>query len=155
MVYEARHTKGPFYNLWTMQVLISLCTCAGWSGPSFSVFRISGYCNICWWTENAKIRQQRCALIWTFPVCMWHKGLFPILCIICNFPWNYGVHNFPCSCRMDIENSESSHRKQTTCPECVDAWANFDVSTFSFLDLLEPAQYWMWDLMFLYPPDVL
>ena len=35
--------KRPLRNLWTMQALISLRICAGWSGPSLSAYRINGY----------------------------------------------------------------------------------------------------------------
>ena len=53
--------KVPLCNLQTMQAQISLCICAGWSGPSMSACRINGYHSLCRWTENAQIRLHGCA----------------------------------------------------------------------------------------------
>ena len=53
--------KGSLCNLRTMQALISLRIRAGWSGPSLSAYRINGYCNIYWQTENVHIRLHGCA----------------------------------------------------------------------------------------------
>ena len=59
--YMMRSTqKGPLCNMWTMQALISLRICAGWSGPALSTYRINRYCSICRRTENVQIRLHRC-----------------------------------------------------------------------------------------------
>ena len=54
-------TKRPLRNMRTMQALISLRICAGWSGPSLSTYRINGYCSICLRTKNVQIRLHGCA----------------------------------------------------------------------------------------------
>ena len=50
--------KGTLFNLRTTQAQISLRISAGWSGPSLSAYRISGYSSI-YRTENAWIRLRR------------------------------------------------------------------------------------------------
>ena len=49
-----------------MQAQISLRISAGWSGPTLSTYRISGYCTICRRAENAQIRLHGCAC-WSGP----------------------------------------------------------------------------------------
>ena len=51
--------KGPLCNLRKMQAQISLRISAGWSGPSLSPYRITGYWSICQQSETAQIRLQR------------------------------------------------------------------------------------------------
>ena len=75
--------KRPLCSLWTKQAQISLHICADWSGPLLLAYRISGYYRIYWQTVKAMIRPQMHRLIWAFPVHLWHKGFFRILCIIC------------------------------------------------------------------------
>ena len=65
MMSNARN--GPLCNVWTTQAQISLRICAGWSGPSFSAYRISGYCSIQRLTENPQIRLHRCTS-WFGPI---------------------------------------------------------------------------------------
>ena len=64
LIFNTR--KGPLYNLRTVQALVSLCTCEGRSWPSFSAYRINGYCSIGRRTENAQIRLHGNA-VWSGP----------------------------------------------------------------------------------------
>ena len=77
--------KKSLCNLRTMEALISLGECPGWSVPSLSTYRINGYCSICWQTDFLDQTAWICMLIWTFTVRIWHKGLFFTLPIIWTF----------------------------------------------------------------------
>ena len=69
--------KGPLCKLRTTQALISLRIRAGWSWPSLSAYRISGYCSICG-DKTARMR----TLIWTLAVRKRHKRSSPTLRVV-------------------------------------------------------------------------
>ena len=59
-IMRCHRMKRALCNLRITQALISLRIRAGWSGPSFSAYRINGYCSKCRRTENVHTRLQGC-----------------------------------------------------------------------------------------------
>ena len=77
---DMQYTKRALVQ-YTKQAQISLRICAGWSGPSLSAYRISGYCSICWQTENPQIRPQCMAVHADLDLCCLQIILGPFSCI--------------------------------------------------------------------------
>ena len=101
MIFGQFHTKTCFRAYADSEALISLRSCAGWSGPWLSANRVLGHYRMYQWEANACISLWACGVwIWICAFCAYSKTRFCLMRPIFKAVLSWNIYRLAIYCLL-------------------------------------------------------